>query len=195
VFARADVADPAAIVDAVEGCAHTLGGLDVVVAAAGVEGPTALAEDLPLADWNRVLAVNATGVFLTYKAVLPHLRRAGGGALCAVASIYTFLGAADAAAYCASKGALVQLVRSLAAAHGRERIRVSCVCPGTTDTPMLAPHVATPESKRRTEEANVHGRLIRPDEIAAAIDYLVSEEAASVLGAALVIDGGLTVVR
>jgi NAD(P)-dependent dehydrogenase (short-subunit alcohol dehydrogenase family) len=192
----ADVADWDAVRAAVDGAAAALGGLDGAVACAGIAARGTVADTVPEA-WDEVFAVNVRGVFLTGKAALPHLRAAGGGAIVNVASQLGLVAAAGAAAYCASKGAVVQLTRAMAVDHGPEGIRVSCVCPGPTDTPLLDPYFACapdPAGERhRYEQAQLHGRLVRPDEVAAAIAYLLSPAAASTLGAALVVDGGYTI--
>jgi meso-butanediol dehydrogenase / (S,S)-butanediol dehydrogenase / diacetyl reductase len=153
--------------------------------------------DIPFEEWERVFAVNVRGVYLTAKAAIPHLRRAEGGALVVVASQLGLVGAANAAAYCASKGAAVQLTRAMAVDHASEGVRVNCVCPGPTTTPLLETYFALSADPAREQaryaEAQVHGRLIEPEEIADAIAYLASPGASSTLGAALVVDGGYSI--
>jgi NAD(P)-dependent dehydrogenase (short-subunit alcohol dehydrogenase family) len=196
VHVVADVTSEASIGSALEEAAGALGGLDVAVACAGVAGRGTVA-DTPLEEWERVFAVNVRGVYLTAKAAIPHLRGAGGGSIVAVASQLGLVAAADAAAYCASKGAVIQLVKAMAIDHGAEGIRVNCVCPGPTVTPLLESYFeasADPEGdRRRYAEAQVHGRLIEPEEIADAIAYLASSSASSTTGAALVVDGGYSI--
>jgi NAD(P)-dependent dehydrogenase (short-subunit alcohol dehydrogenase family) len=99
-------------------------------------------ETTSLEEWERVLAVNVRGVYLTAKAAIPHLRDAGGGAIVVVASQLGLVAAANAAAYCASKGAAVMLTRAMAVDHGADGIRVNCVCPGPTTTPLLESYFA-----------------------------------------------------
>lgn len=192
----AEVSAPDEITPAIDEAAERLGGLDVAVACAGIATRGTVA-DTPPADWERLFAVNTYGVFLTARAAIPHLRAAGGGAIVNVASQLGLVAAANAAAYCASKGAVVQLTRAMAIDHGPEGIRVNCVCPGPTDTPLLAPYFAAapdPEAERLTyENAQVHGRLVTAEEIADAIVYLASPRAASTIGAALVVDGGYSI--
>jgi 2-keto-3-deoxy-L-fuconate dehydrogenase len=194
--AVADVSSSDELERAVDESAAALGGLDVVVACAGVAGRGTVPET-PLEEWERIFATNVRGVFLTAKAAIPHLRRAGGGAIVFVASQLGLVGAAGAAAYCASKGAVVQLTRAMAIDHGGEGIRVNCVCPGPTLTPLLETYfelAPDPAGERVSyEQAQVHGRLVQPEEIAEAIAYLVSPAAASTLGAALVVDGGYSI--
>jgi NAD(P)-dependent dehydrogenase (short-subunit alcohol dehydrogenase family) len=194
--AIADVTDERSIGAAVDAAAEALDGLDVCVACAGVAGRGTVA-DTPLDEWERVLAVNVRGVFLTAKAAIPHLRAAGGGSIVVVASQLGLVAAADAAAYCASKGAAVMLTKAMAVDHGAEGIRVNCVCPGPTSTPLLEAYFALSDDeagdRRRYAEAQVHGRLIEPEEVAGAIAYLASPGATSTLGAALVVDGGYSI--
>ena len=194
--AVADVTSEQEIRGAVDESATALGGLDVCVACAGVAWRGTVTETA-LDEWERIFAVNVRGVYLTAKAAIPHLRAAGGGALVVVASQLGLVGAANAAAYCASKGAAVQLTRAMAIDHAREGIRVNCVCPGPTSTPLLESYfalAADAEGERvRYEQAQLHGRLIEPAEIADAIASLVSPRATSTIGAALVVDGGYSI--
>jgi NAD(P)-dependent dehydrogenase (short-subunit alcohol dehydrogenase family) len=194
--AVADVASEDDIRRAVDECAEALGGLDVCVASAGVAGRGAVTET-PLKEWERVFAVNVRGVYLTAKAVIPHLKAAGGGALVVVASQLGLVAAPDAAAYCASKGAAVQLTRAMAVDHAKDGIRVNCVCPGPTSTPLLESYFElapdTAAERVRYEQAQLHGRLIEPAEIADAIASLASPRATSTIGAALVVDGGYSI--
>jgi NAD(P)-dependent dehydrogenase (short-subunit alcohol dehydrogenase family) len=194
--AVADVSSEEEIRRAVDDCATALDGLDVVVACAGVAGRGSVTETA-LEEWERVFAVNVRGVYLTAKAAIPHLRAAGDGALVVVASQLGLVAAADAAAYCASKGAAVQLTRAMAIDHASEGIRVNCVCPGPTSTPLLESYfalAADAEGERlRYEQAQLHGRLIEPAEIADAIAFLASPHATSTIGAALVVDGGYSI--
>jgi NAD(P)-dependent dehydrogenase (short-subunit alcohol dehydrogenase family) len=192
----ADVTSEDDVRGGVDEAAAALGGLDVAVACAGVAGRGSVTKT-SLEEWERVFAVNVRGVYLTAKAALPHLRAAGGGALVVVASQLGLVAAANAAAYCASKGAAVQLTRAMAIDHAAEGIRINCVCPGPTATPLLDSYFALstdPDAERaRYEEAQAHGRLIEPEEVADAIAYLASPGASSTIGAALVVDGGYSI--
>jgi NAD(P)-dependent dehydrogenase (short-subunit alcohol dehydrogenase family) len=192
----ADVTSENEVGRAVDEAATALGGLDVAVVCAGVAGRGTVA-DTALDEWERVFAVNVRGVYLTAKAVIPHLREAGGGAIVVVASQLGLVAAANAAAYCASKGAAVLLTRAMAIDHAPEGIRVNCVCPGPTATPLLESYFAlsndAASERSRYEQAQVHGRLIEPEEVADAIAYLASPQAGSTIGAALVVDGGYSI--
>jgi NAD(P)-dependent dehydrogenase (short-subunit alcohol dehydrogenase family) len=192
----ADVTSEDDVRRGIDEAAAALGGLDVVVACAGVAGRGTV-ETTALEEWERVFAVNVRGVYLTAKAAIPHLRDAGGGTIVVVASQLGLVAAANGAAYCASKGAAVMLTRAMAVDHGAHGIRVNCVCPGPTTTPLLESyfaHSADPVSEQaRYAEAQVHSRLIEPQEIADAIAYLASPGATSTIGAALVVDGGYSI--
>ena len=191
-----DVGDAQSLAAAVDEAAAALGGLDVVVAAAGIAARGTVANTAP-DDWDRVLAVNLRGVYLTGRAAIPHLRAAGGGAIVNIASQLGLVAAARAAAYCASKGAVISLTRAMAIDHAPDGIRVNCVCPGPTDTPLLEPYFASsadPAGERKAYEAmQLHGRLVTPEEIAGAVAYLAAPGASSTTGAALVVDGGYIV--
>lgn len=196
VAVAGDVTSETDITRAVDEAASALGGLDVVVASAGIAA-RGTAETTTLWDWERVFAVNVTGVFLTARAAIPHLRQSGGGAIVNVASQLGLVAAAGATAYCASKGAVIQLTRAMAIDYGAEGIRVNCVCPGPTDTPLLEPYFAAADDptaeRRRYAGAQVHERLVTPEEVADAVAYLASPRASSTIGAALVVDGGYTI--
>jgi NAD(P)-dependent dehydrogenase (short-subunit alcohol dehydrogenase family) len=192
----ADVTDAEQATTAVNEVAGEHGGLDAANASADLAGRGTVTDTAP-GDWQRIFAVNVLGVYLTARAAIPHLQRAGGGAIVNVASQLGLVAAPNAAAYCASKGAVVQLTRAMALDHGPVGIRVNCVCPGPTDTPLLEPYFAgapDPAAERAAyERAQVHGRLVTPAEVADAIAYLVSPSAASTIGVALVVDGGYSI--
>ncbi len=190
-----DVSDDASVAAAVEQAAAELGGLDVVVTAAGVASRGSVVECTPK-EFGRVMSINVRGVYLTCRATIPHLRTAGGGAIVVVASQLGMVAVPDAAAYCASKGAAVNLTRAMALDHAGEGIRVNCVCPGPTDTPLVERFFAdsgdAAGTRKAFEDAGVIGRLIEPAEIAEAIAYLASERAKATVGTALVVDAGYT---
>jgi meso-butanediol dehydrogenase / (S,S)-butanediol dehydrogenase / diacetyl reductase len=171
------------------------GGLDVLVNNAGV-GIAATTPDTETGDWCRVLDVCLTGTFLAMKHAIPVLREGGGGAIINMSSVAALVGVADRAAYCAAKGGILALTRAAAIDHVEEGIRVNCIAPGTVDTPWVERITSgcdDPGAARQAmEERQPHGRLVSPEEIAAMAAYLASDEAASVIGAAMVVDGGMT---
>jgi 3-oxoacyl-[acyl-carrier protein] reductase len=179
----------------VEAAVARFGKLDIVFNNAGV-GTFVPFEQLEPAAWDRVLGVNLRGVYLGCRYALPHLRRNGGGTILNMASQSGLQGQAMNEAYCASKAGVVLLTRSLARELAPERIRVNCICPGGTDTPLLRGFVATAPAPDAAlaglASRSPMGRLARPDEIAAAALFLVSDEASYVTGVALPVDGGAT---
>ncbi|MGW2718527.1 SDR family NAD(P)-dependent oxidoreductase [Streptomyces sp. NPDC001492] len=195
---RADVTDDASVRAAVEQAAERLGGLDILVNNAGM-GAIGTVEDNPDEVWHRVLDVNVLGIVRTTRAALPHLRRSSHAAVVNTCSIGATAGLPQRALYCASKGAVLSLTLAMAADHVREGIRVNCVNPGTADTPWvsrLLDAADDPEAERAALNARQPmGRLVTPDEVAAAIVYLASPAAASVTGTSLAVDGGMQGLR
>ena len=146
-------------------------------------------------EWDRVMAVNAKAGFFAIKHVVPHMRRQGGGVILNNGSISSFNGQLGTPVYSASKGAIALLTKSLALDYGRDRIRVNCLCPGITDTPMLREHVghgSEGEAKLRARLARVPlGEMLSPEDVARAALYLVSDDSAGITGILHVVDGGL----
>jgi NAD(P)-dependent dehydrogenase (short-subunit alcohol dehydrogenase family) len=168
-------------------------GLHVVVNDAGVIRRASVVSTSE-EDWDRVMAVNLKSVFLMSRLAIPHLRTSGSGVIINISSGWGLIGGPRAAAYCASKGAVVQLTRAMAIDHGSEGIRVNCICPGDTDTPML--HQEARELGEVEEaflRAATHRPLQRvgsPSEIARAALFLASDASSFITGTALVVDGG-----
>lgn len=173
-----------------EQVAPAMADLDVLVNVAGV-GSTTNAPETPLEVWENVFAVNARGTFLCCKHAVPGMAARGGGSIVNVASVAALVGLRNRAAYCASKGAVVALTRALAVDHVGDGIRVNAVCPGTVDSPWVRRLVEDAgESLDALRARQPLGRLGTTDEVAEAIEYLVSAEFAT--GTILVLDGGLT---
>jgi NAD(P)-dependent dehydrogenase (short-subunit alcohol dehydrogenase family) len=165
-----------------------LDGLDLLVPAAGiVERHTA--EETDDAEWERVLAVNLTHVFRFCRDALP-LLRVRKGSIVTIGSGWGMVAGPRAVSYAASKAAVVNLTRALAIDHGPEGIRVNCVCPGDTDTPMLRREAEQLGEPFDTAGSRPLRRIGRPAEVAAAVAWLASDEASNVTGATLVVDGG-----
>ncbi|MGA9507536.1 MAG: glucose 1-dehydrogenase [Candidatus Sulfotelmatobacter sp.] len=150
--------------------------------------------DISEEDWDQVMAVNVKSVFLMSREVIPLMAKAGGGSIINTASGWGLAGGARAAAYCASKGAVVLLTKAMAIDHGPQNIRVNCICPGDTDTAMLrneARQLGEAEDKFLSESAKRPlGRVGTADEIAQAALYLASDASSFVTGTTLVVDGG-----
>ena len=152
-------------------------------------------EQMSETEWDRVMAVNVKGSFLAVKHVVPHMRRGGGGAILNTGSIASLAGQVGTPAYSASKGAIALLTKSLALDLGRDRIRVNCICPGITDTPMLREHLghgAEGEARIKARLSRVPlGEILRPEDVARAVLYLLSDDSAGVTGVLHVVDAGL----
>ena len=178
--------------------AHTLaeyGALDVLVNSAGIIHMASVA-DTDDELWRATMAINLDATFYLSRAALPHLL-ASRGAIVNLGSDWSIDGAANASAYCASKGAIVLLTRAMAVEHAAAGLRVNAVCPGNVDTPMLHADaermgVDLAEAIRLMDEESPTGRITRPDEVAALILYLASDAASQITGTAIPIDGGMT---
>ncbi|MFF2078233.1 SDR family NAD(P)-dependent oxidoreductase [Kitasatospora sp. NPDC058162] len=194
----ADVSDDASVSGAVEAAARALGGIDILVNNAGI-GAIGTVADNPDEQWLRVLDVNLVGLVRTTRAALPHLRRSARASVVNLGSICVTTGLPQRALYAASKGAVHSLTLSMAADHVREGIRVNCVSPGTVDTPWvgrLLDAADDPAAERAALNARQpHGRMVTPQEVAAAIAYLASPAAGSTTGMTLQVDGGMANLR
>jgi 2-keto-3-deoxy-L-fuconate dehydrogenase len=166
--------------------------IDVLANVAGI-GSTTAAPDTPLEVWEDVLAVNARGTFLCCKHAIPGMVERGGGSIVNMASAAALVGLRNRVAYSASKGAVIAMTRALAVDHVADGVRVNAVCPGTVDSPWVRRLVEEiGESLEALRARQLMGRLGTTEEIAAAVAYLASDEAAFVTGTAFVVDGGLT---
>lgn len=193
-----DVSDDASVRQAIEEAAQQLGGIDVVANNAGV-GAQGTIEANDDDEWHRVFDINVLGMVRVSRAALPYLRQSEHAAIINTCSVAATAGLPQRALYSATKGAVLSLTLAMAADHLQEGIRVNCVNPGTADTPWvgrLLSAAADPEAERAALEARQpHGRLVSPEEIAAAIAYLASPLAGSTTGVDLAVDGGMQALR
>jgi NAD(P)-dependent dehydrogenase (short-subunit alcohol dehydrogenase family) len=193
IFERADVARHADCRRVVERTVHEFGGIHILFNNAGIIRRASVVE-ISEEDWDAVMAVNVKSVFLMCREVIPIMASAEGGSIISTASGWGLVGGPRAVAYCASKGAVVLLTKAMALDHGRQKIRVNCICPGDTDTAMLrseAQQLGEAEDRFLAESAKRPlGRVGTPEEIARAALYLASDAASFVTGVALVVDGG-----
>jgi 2-keto-3-deoxy-L-fuconate dehydrogenase len=193
-----DVTDERSVAAAVATVVARYGRLDLLVNNAGV-GATGTVEANPIQEWWRVLDVNLLGVVRLTRAALPHLRRSPHAAVVNTCSIAATAGLPERALYAASKGAVQALTLAMAADHVREGIRVNCVNPGTADTPwvgrLLAAAPDPPAERAALAARQPLGRLVSAAEVAHAIAYLASPQAASTTGTVLAVDGGMAGLR
>jgi NAD(P)-dependent dehydrogenase (short-subunit alcohol dehydrogenase family) len=197
-----DIRDGDAVVAATGRVVEELGGLDVVVANAGINGVWAPIDELSTEDWQQTIDVNLTGTFHTVRATVPHLKARGGGAIVVTSSVQgtSMFSISGATAYGATKAAQVAMVRYLGLELGPEHIRVTAVCPGAVNTNMeqsteergieeLGLAVELPEGGEPLKDG-----IAEPEHIAEAIVFLASDRAARITGVALTVDGGETIV-
>lgn len=194
-----DVADEAQVPAMIDEVVARLGRVDVLWANAGIAGVRAPCAEQPLADWERVLRVNLTGVFLSFRATLPGMLAAGQGCLLATASVAGLEASAGSPAYHVAKAGVAMLVRHVAMAYGPRGIRCNAICPGLTDTPILDPFAAGSGGRQalfdRLLRTIPSRRVGRPEDIAEAAVWLASDAASYVNGVAFPVDGGMRAAR
>jgi len=195
---RCDVADDASVRAAVAEVVDRFGGLDVVVANAGIAAAGTVADNDD-EEWHRVLDVNVLGVVRVVRAALPHLLRSPAASIVTTCSIAATAGLPKRALYSATKGAVLSLTRAMAADHLADGIRVNAVAPGTADTPWVGRLLAAaddPATERAALEARQPmGRLVTAQEVAAAVAYLAGSAASATTGTVLEVDGGMSGLR
>jgi NAD(P)-dependent dehydrogenase (short-subunit alcohol dehydrogenase family) len=191
----ADMSRLAEITRAADQVMSRFGALHVLVNNAGVMFP-GTAESQTEEEWDTMFRTNVKGVWWLSRAVLPHMRKAGGGSIINISSGLGLVGGKNRAGYAATKGAVTLMTKAMALDHAHEQIRVNCVCPAVVETALTAGvinNAPDPAAMRRARIA-LHplGRLGRPEDIAPIVVYLASDESAWVTGAAFPVDGGYT---
>jgi len=207
IFVHLDVTSEEGWANAVQAAVQRFGKLDVLVNNAGISGRSA-GDGTAEERWDRVMDINSKGVFLGTKQAIPEIRKAGGGSIINISSIYGLVGSsgyfgddssdqeqadhAGSSAYHASKGAVRLLTKATAIQHANDGIRCNSVHPGFIDTPMTETSFAVPEIRRGRESNTPLGRLGTPQDIAYGVLFLASDESSFMTGSELVIDGGWT---
>jgi NAD(P)-dependent dehydrogenase (short-subunit alcohol dehydrogenase family) len=192
-FSQCDVTQESQVRASLDATAERFGGIQIIVNCAGIVQVKQLQESTE-ADWDRVMNVNVKSIFFAIKHGIEHLRRQRRSYVVNIGSVGSFIGQSSTPAYTASKGAVLQLSRSIALDYAADGVRCNCICPGITDTPMLREHLnksPDPEAKLAERLRRVPmGISLTPDDIARAALYFSCEDSAGVTGTSLIVDGG-----
>jgi NAD(P)-dependent dehydrogenase (short-subunit alcohol dehydrogenase family) len=188
LFRPGDVSDSKQMKALIDETVKRFGGLDIVVNSAGVRTNGSITE-ITEEQWDRTIDVNLKGVFVVSRLAIPEMIKRGGGVILNIGARSGIAGQAGRAAYCASKGGMITLTEAMAMDYAREKIRVNCICPGPTRTPMV--DTSTPEKLARYKTRVPVGRIGEPEDIAQAALYLASDDASMVTAAILPVDGGM----
>ena len=187
-----DVADPASVQHLVDATLQAYGEVHVVFSNAAIQVNKTV-EDTTVEEWNREMAVNVGGIFLCSKYFLPHLRRTK-GCIVNMASVNGFFMEPMCAGYCATKGAIIALTKAMAIDHGKDGIRVNCICPGYIDAGLAWGYfeVQPDPAAARVAAGKLHAlwRIGKPEEVARVAVFLASDDASFMTGSAVVVDGG-----
>jgi len=187
-FHSGDVSQSAQMKSLVDEGVKRFGGIDIVVNSAGVRTNGSITE-ITEAQWDRTLDVNLKGVFVVSRLAIPEMIKRGGGVIINIGARSGMAGQAGRAAYCASKGGMITLTEAMAMDYAAEKIRVNCICPGPTRTPMV--DTSTPQRLDYYKTRVPIGRIGEPEDIARAALYLASDEGSMVTAAILPVDGGM----
>ncbi len=187
---KCDVSNEDDVKACVSKVVEKFGHIDYLVANAGIGGGANKPHEVDISEWNKVVAVNQTGIFLMNKYVICEMLKTGGGAIVNTSSMYGLVGSTTSFAYSATKGAITQMTRSIALTYARDNIRVNAIAPGYVDTPILA--MVPDDIKQVMANQLPIGRLGKDVEIANLISYLLSDNASFITGAIVPIDGGYT---
>lgn len=191
-FVRADVTNEDDAAAMVKAAVDTYGGLDGAFNNAGIIGPSGKVDEFSLDNWNKVLTVNLTGVFVSMKAELSYLKDHGSASIVNTASTAGLMAYPNLPAYVASKHGVVGLTKQAAVDYAPLGVRINAVLPGSTMTPLAKESFADPELKAKAESAQPIGRLGEPEEIAEMAAWLLSDASSFVVGGVFTVDGGVT---
>jgi len=190
-----DVSHEQQTAEAVQTVEQAFGPVNVLVNNAGILSVSTV-ESISVEDWDRVMATNLKGPFLMARAVLPSMRRAGGGSIVNVGSVLGLVAMKQRAAYCASKGGVTMLTKAMAIDHAHEYIRVNCICPAIVETELVQELFSEDPQGRQARQARVAtlplARFGKPEDIAELAVFLASDESSWITGTAIPADGGLS---
>jgi NAD(P)-dependent dehydrogenase (short-subunit alcohol dehydrogenase family) len=190
-----NVADETEVNAVVKAAHDALGRLDILVSGAAPHDPSGPITETPLSEWRMVVDINLTGAFLLSKAALPYMIAGGGGSIIFIASQLGRVGSAGRAAYCATKGALIQLAKVIAIDHADQNVRCNALSPGAVETQRTLRRYNSFEAANQTLGAkHLTNRLGKPEELAQAAVFLASDAASFVTGSDLLVDGGYTAI-
>jgi NAD(P)-dependent dehydrogenase (short-subunit alcohol dehydrogenase family) len=189
VFVQADVSKSTDVQNLIGAAVRNYGRVDILFNNAGIEGPSAKLANLKEEDWDRVIAIDLTSVYLGMKYVIPEMIKQGGGVILSTASVAGLVGFQGSGAYAAAKAGVINLTRLAALEYADKNIRVNCICPGVIETPMVE-RVMGGRPRERIVRSEPIGRLGRPEDIANAALFLASDESSFATGAPFIIDGG-----
>jgi len=193
IFVTVDVSNAAEVERMVKTVVSTYGRIDILHNNAAIQGPFGTVIEVTEEDWDKVIDINLKGIFLVSKQVIPIMLRQGGGAVINMASTAGIVGIPYTPAYCAAKGGVIQLTKSMALAYAMQNIRVNAVCPGGTLTPMMEGWLPTdPKERQAFLQGMPGGRPIQPEEIARAVLFLACDDSSASVGSVLVVDLGHT---
>lgn len=190
LYLKCDVSNEENVKNCIEEIIKKFDHIDYLVANAGIGGSSSKPHEVSMDEWNKVISVNQTGIFLLNKYVINEMLKSGKGAVVNTSSMYGLVGSTTSFAYSASKGAINQMTRSLALTYARDNIRVNAIAPGYVDTPILS--MVPDNIKEAMGNELPIGRLGKDTEIANLICYLLSDDASFITGAIIPIDGGFT---
>ena len=190
IYLKCDVSNEENVKNCIEEIIKKFNHIDYLVANAGIGGSASKPHEVSMDEWNKVISVNQTGIFLLNKYVINEMLKNGKGAVVNTSSMYGLVGSTTSFAYSASKGAINQMTRSLALTYARDNIRVNAIAPGYVDTPILS--MVPDNIKEAMRNELPIGRIGKDTEIANLICYLLSDDASFITGAIIPIDGGFT---
>jgi NAD(P)-dependent dehydrogenase (short-subunit alcohol dehydrogenase family) len=196
IAAKVDVTKADEVSGMVDTALSHYGRLDILINNAGATLFKGI-EDTSEEDWDRILNTNLKAIFLGCKYAIPAMRRSGAGSIVNIASVAGLIGMPEHFAYCAAKAGVIHFTKSLALDHGRENIRINCICPGGVLTPMLGEviDIHDPAQVERVARQHALGRVAEPEEIARVSLFLCSTDASFMTGAAVTVDGGIAAGR